>query len=237
MAQERLTIAADSVRLAAVLHLPEGRPGPWPCVVTLHGLMSSKDSEKYVLVGEEFSSRGIAVCRFDFRGCGESQGAVAQTTVAQRVADTRVVVRRMREHPALNGRVALLGSSLGAYVALFVASEDLRIKVVAAWATPADLQDFSADPETVRDYDLGDAFIEELKTQKYLRAPVGIRNCLLVHGDQDELVPVSHAQRVYASALNPRRIEIIPGGDHPLTDPAHRQQAVRVSLEWIGRYL
>jgi alpha-beta hydrolase superfamily lysophospholipase len=237
MAQERLTIAADSVRLAAVLHLPEGRPGPWPCVVTLHGLMSSKDSEKYVLVGEEFSSRGIAVCRFDFRGCGESQGAVAQTTVAQRVADTRVVVRRMREHPALNGRVALLGSSLGAYVALFAASEDLRVKAVAAWATPADLQDLAANPETVRWYDLGSPFVEELKTQQYLRAPVGVRYCLLVHGDQDALVPVDHAHRVYACALNPRRLEIIPGADHRLTDPAHRRRAVQASLEWIGRFV
>jgi fermentation-respiration switch protein FrsA (DUF1100 family) len=237
MAQERLAISGDSGRLAAVLHLPESRPEPWPCVVTLHGLMSSKDSEKYLLVGEEFSGRGVAVCRFDFRGCGESQGVVTETTVAQRVADARTVVRAMRQHPALTGRVALLGSSLGAYVALFVASEDFRIKAVAAWATPADLQDFAANPETVRDYDLGDPFIEELKTQRYLRAPVGVRYCLLVHGDQDDLVPVSHAHRVYASALSPRQLEIIPGGNHQLTDPAHRQQAVRVSLEWIGRYI
>lgn len=237
MAQEHLTILVDSVRLAAILHLPEGRPGPWPCVVTLHGLMSSKDSEKYVLVGEEFSRRGIAVCRFDFRGCGESQGAVAETTVAQRVADARAVVRRMREHPALNGRVGLLGSSLGAYVALFVAREDLRIKVVAAWATPADLEDFAASPESVREYDLGDPFIEELKTQRYLRAPVGVRYCLFVHGDRDDLVPVDHAQRVYASALSPRRLQVIPGGDHPLTDPAHRRRAVQASLEWVGQYL
>jgi hypothetical protein len=199
--------------------------------------MSSKDSEKYVLVGEEFSRRGIAVCRFDFRGCGESQGVMPETTVAQRVADACAVVRTMREHPALNGRVALLGSSLGAYVALFVASEDFRIKAVAAWATPADLQDFAADPVTVREYELGDRFVEELKTQRFLLAPVGVRYCLFVHGDQDDLVPVSHAQRVYASALDPRRLEVIPGGDHPLTDPAHRQRAVQVSLEWIGRYI
>ena len=237
MAQERLTIPVDSVRLAAVLHLPEDRPGPWPCVVALHGLMSSKDSEKYVLVGEEFSRQGIAVCRFDFRGCGESEGAVAETTVAQRVADARAVVQRLREHPALSGRVALLGSSLGAYVALFTAREDLRVKAVAAWATPADLQDLATNPETVRWYDLGPPFVAELKTQRYLHAPAGVRYCLLVHGDQDALVPVEHAHRVYAGALNPRRIEIIPGGDHQLTEVAHRRRAVQASLEWIGRYI
>jgi len=80
-------------------------------------------------------------------------------------------------------------------------------------------------------------FVEELKTQQYLRAPVGVRYCLLVHGDQDALVPVDHAHRVYACALNPRRLEIIPGADHRLTDPAHRRRAVQASLEWIGRFV
>ncbi len=237
MSQERLLIPAGTARLAAVLHLPEHPPGPWPCLVTLHGLMSSKDSDKYLLVGEEFARWGIAVCRFDFRGCGESEGVVAETTVAQRVADALAVVRTMRAHPGLSGRVALLGSSLGAYVALFVAGADLRIKAVAAWATPADLQDLAADPGSVRDYELGDPFIEELATGKYLRAPMGVRNCLFVHGDQDDLVPVSHAHRLYAAALDPRQLEVIPGGNHQLTDPAHRQRAVEVSLEWIGRHV
>ena len=232
-----MNIPAGTDRLAAVLHLPERSPGPWPCVVTLHGLMSSKDSDKYVLVGEEFSRRGIAVCRFDFRGCGESDGAVCETTVAQRVADSLAVVRTMREHPSLSDRVALLGSSLGAYVALFVAGADLRIKAVAAWATPADLEDLAADPESVRDYDLGDPFLGELAAGKYLRAPVGAQHCLFVHGDQDDLVPVRHAHRLYAAALNPRRLEVIPGGNHQLTDPAHRRRAVELSLEWIGRYI
>jgi len=37
--------------------------------------------------------------------------------------------------------------------------------------------------------------------------------------------------------LNPRQIEVIPGGNHQLTDPAHRQRAVGLSLGWIERYV
>jgi len=126
MAVHRLTIPTGGGRLAAALHLPEAGQRPWPCVVTAHGLLSSKDSDKYVQIGEVFTQAGIAVCRFDFRGCGESQGNLAETTVAQRVADLRAVVEMMRAHPALSGRVALLGSSLGGYVALFAASRISR---------------------------------------------------------------------------------------------------------------
>jgi len=83
MAVHRLTIPTGGGRLAAALHLPEAGQRPWPCVVTAHGLLSSKDSDKYVQIGEVFTQAGIAVCRFDFRGCGESQGNLAETTVAQ----------------------------------------------------------------------------------------------------------------------------------------------------------
>jgi len=236
MAQERLTIPVAGANLAAVLHLPEAGQR-WPCVVAAHGLLSSKDSDKYVQIGETFSQEGFAVCRFDFRGCGESGGSLAETTVAQRVADLRFVVERMRAHPALSGRVALLGSSLGAYVSLFVASQDFKVKAVAAWATPANLDDLAERSDTVHVQGLGDAFVAELKAGRYLRAPVGARYCLFIHGDQDELVPLEHARRVYEASLNPRQLEIIPGGNHQLTDAAHRRHAIRLSLDWIGRYL
>ena len=237
MAVHRLTIPTGGVHLAAMLHLPEAGQRPWPCVVTAHGLLSSKDSDKYVQIGEVFTRAGVAVCRFDFRGCGESQGNLAETTLAQRVADLRAVVEMMRAHPALSGRVALLGSSLGGYVALFAASTDFKVKAVAAWATPANLDDFAEHPEKVRAQGLGDAFIAEVKEGRYLRAPVGTRYCLFVHGEQDELVPADHARRLAETALNPRRLEIVPGADHQFTDAAHREQAVRLSLDWIGRYL
>ncbi len=236
MAQQRLMIPVGGLNLAAVLHLPEVGQR-WPCVVAAHGLLSSKDSDKYIQIGEEFSRVGLAVCRFDFRGCGESGGSLADTTVGQRVADLRAVVESMRAHPALNGRVALLGSSLGGYVSLFVANQDFKVKAVAAWATPANLDDLAERPDRVREQGLGDTFIAELKEGQYLQAPVGTRYCLVIHGDQDELVPQEHGRRLFESALNPRQLEVIPGGNHQLTDAAHRREAIRLSLDWIGRYL
>jgi fermentation-respiration switch protein FrsA (DUF1100 family) len=237
MPLHRLTIPVGGLNLAAVLHLPEGGRRPWPCVVAAHGLLSSKDSDKYVQIGEHFNQAGLAVCRFDFRGCGESGGNLAETTVAQRVTDLRAVVEMMRTHPALSGRVALIGSSLGGYVSLFVANWDSKVKAVAAWATPSNLGDFVERPDAAREQGLGDAFIAELRTGRYHRAPVGTRYCLVVHGDQDELVPLAHARQLHEACLNPRQLEIVPGGNHRFTDPTHRQQAIQVSLDWIGRYL
>ncbi|HSB68433.1 MAG TPA: alpha/beta fold hydrolase [Candidatus Methylomirabilis sp.] len=229
--------AAGGLSLAAVLHLPDAGQGPWPCVVASHGLLSSKDSAKYVQVADEFSRAGIAVCRVDFRGCGESPGSLLETTVAQRVSDLRATVEQVRRHPALSGRVALLGSSLGGYVSLFVASQDFKVKAVAAWATPANLDYLAERPDAARATGLGDAFLTELKEGRYRHAPVGTRFCLFVHGDRDEVVPVEHARHLHEAAFSPKRLEIIPGGNHQLTDPDHRVEALRLSLEWIRRYV
>lgn len=236
MSQERLSISVGDALLAAVLHLPAGR-GPWPAVVASHGMLSSKASEKYQLVGESFSAAGIAVCRFDFRGCGESSGVLAESTVGERVADLAAVVSALRRKPRLDGRVALLGSSMGAFVSLWAASQDPAVRAVTAWATPADLTDLVAQPETVQEYGLGEPCIRELRTGRFLHAPTDVARLLLLHGGADDVVPVAHAERIHAASPAPKGLHVFPGGDHPLTDPDHRREAVRRSLEWIQRFL
>lgn len=236
MSQERLDIPVEGCALAAILHLPEGR-GRWPCVVASHGMQSSKASEKYQMVGATFSGKGIAVCRFDFRGCGESGGSLAETTIGERVEDVGAVVAALRGRPDLDGRVALLGSSMGAYVSLFAASRDRTVRAVAAWATPADLEDLVGNPEEVREYGLGEPCIAELSAGRCLRAPTNVPRVLFLHGGADDVVPVTHAERLYAAAPEPKSLHVFPGGDHPLTDPGHRQEAVTLSLEWLQRFL
>jgi dipeptidyl aminopeptidase/acylaminoacyl peptidase len=236
MSQHRLWIPTDGSRLAAVLHVPEG-PGPVPCLVASHGLGSSKESDKYLHLAEEFSHAGVAACRFDFRGCGESGGQFADTTVSGELADLRAVIAAMRARPELDGRLALMGSSMGAFLSLLAAHELSGIRAVAAWACPADLEDLLEDPESVRAHGLGDACLAEFRAGMYLRAPGGLARCLFVHGDRDEVVPVDHARRLYAAAMEPKRLAVLPGGDHRLSDPTHREEAVRLSLDWVKQYL
>ncbi len=237
MIEERLSIPVDAVALAAVLHLPASGRGPWPCVITAHGLLSSKDSDKYLLIAAEFTRAGVAVCRFDFRGCGDSGGSLLETTVAQWVADLRAVLDWARKHPALNGRLGLLGSSMGGFISLCLAHEEPDVRAVAVWAAPADLDDLGVGPEAVAEYGLGAPFVADLQAGRYLRVPRGTRACLFIHGDQDDVVPVEHARRLHRAAREPKRLVIIPGGDHSLTDTTHRREAVRLSLEWMQRFL
>ena len=119
--EDKHTVTLPGARLALVLHVPEGRRRV-PCVVACHGLGASKDSDKYLLLGAELPAAGLALARFDFRGCGESSGDEEDTTIATRVEDLEAVMKFLAFHRRLDGRFGLLGSSLGGYVALHVAA-------------------------------------------------------------------------------------------------------------------
>src|SRR5713101_9800373 len=116
---ERHSVPLPDAKLALVLHLPDA-DGRAPCVVACHGLSASKDSDKYLLLGDALPAAGLALARFDFRGCGESSGREEETTIATRIEDVEAVLAHLEGHPRLDGRIGLLGSSLGGFVALFV---------------------------------------------------------------------------------------------------------------------
>ena len=234
MSSERHLVALPTAKLALVLHLPDGG-GRVPCVVACHGLHASKDSDKYVLLGDVLPATGIALARFDFRGCGESSGREDETTIATRLEDVEAVLALLEGHPRLDGRVGLLGSSLGGFVALFVAARRPGTPVVT-WNAPASLTELAND-DLEENRSLGIPFALEFMTGRYAMAPTGVPRHLCVHGDADDVVGLEHGAQLHEQAAQPCDLLVIAGGDHRLTDPAHRRQAVQASLDWFRRFL
>jgi uncharacterized protein len=231
---ERHLVALPAAKLALVLHLPDGAARV-PCVVACHGLHASKDSDKYLLLGDALPAAGLALARFDFRGCGESSGREDETTIASRIEDVEAVLALLAGHPRLDGRFGLLGSSLGGFVALFVAARRPGTPVVT-WNAPASLTELANDDLEENDK-LGIPFALEFMKGHYALAPTAVARHLCVHGDADEVVGIEHGTQLYEQAAQPCDLLVIAGGDHRLTDAAHRAQAVEASREWFRKFL
>jgi hypothetical protein len=230
--RHRLPIAGGG--LALVLHRPA--PGPAaPCVVACHGLSASKDSDKYLWLAEALPAAGLALARFDFRGCGESSGVEEETTIASRIEDLERVLTFLADRPGLDGRFGLLGSSLGGFVALHVAARRPGLPVVT-WNAPASLTELAND-DLEEGRGLGVAFALEHATGRYALAPRGVPCHLVVHGDADDVVDVEHGVALHQQAADPCDLLLLAGGDHRLTDPAHRAQAVAASRDWLLRWI
>lgn len=232
--QQALTIATEAGPLAAVAHLPAARPAP--VVVCCHGLLSSKDSSKYVLIGEAFSQAGIAVVRFDFSGCGESRATTGGSLLDSRRRDLAAVLRYVAEQDWQNGIVGLLGSSLGGYLALLAAgtAAPLPVQAVACWATPFDLGRVRSALESSSDVPAVLPGGMELGGPVKLDELPALERVLVIHGQQDEIVPWREALAIYRQLGNPKRLLLMHKAEHRFLDPPCRQLALKVTLNWFA---
>lgn len=230
---ERFALAVEGVPVAGVLHRPG--PGRAPAIVACHGLGASKDSDKYLLLAEELVAGGFALARFDFRGSGQSGGSLAGATIAGRIADLEAVIDWASAHPRLDGRVALIGSSLGGFVALWVAARRPGVPVVT-WNAPASIEALGgldpADPAAP-----GAALVAEVRAGRHVTAPAGVSHLLVVQGGADDVVPPEHGHQLHDRAVEPRALVVIEGADHRLSDPGHRREATARTRDWLRLHL
>lgn len=218
-----------------MIHLPGA--GRWPCVLASHGMLSTKDSEKYVALADRLTLEGIGLVRFDFRGCGESEGNLHEGTVGARIADLRAVLQSAALHGGCDGRIGLFGSSMGGYVSLHVSKEDPRVRATVTWASPAHLRDLLASRDASRYSVLPDPFYEELRGGKFIESPAGVARCLFVHGGHDELVPAEHARLLFERSRHPKELQILDRADHRFTDPGDRDRAMALTTHWFKTHL
>ena len=52
-----------------------------------------------------------------------------------------------------------------------------------------------------------------------------------------DVVPPGHAEILFERAREPRKLCLLPGAGHRLSDPLHRLEAVKRSLDWFTRHL
>ena len=235
MKLEKVTFLSEGQNIAGILHLPEGKNPP--CVIASHGLLSSKESDKYVALGERLSQEGIALLRFDFRGCGESEGRWEDGTIGGRLADLEGAIRFVKSHPGIGRRMGLMGSSLGGYITVIKASMERGNKAVVIWSTPFHLDDLESKQGAEGVPPLGKAFFEDLPNHRLLPHLPNLSNCLVIHGEKDELVPVDQAWEIFSALGSPKEIRVLEGADHRLTDPTHRQRAMDLTAHWFKRNL
>ena len=242
------TLQVEDISIAGQLYLP-GTKAPYPTVCVCHGIPSGKPRDLadggYPALAENICREGFAACIFNFRGCGESGGNLDIFGWTKDLAAIIDYVWSLEETDKTY--LALVGFSGGAAVSIYAAAQDKRISHVAACASPAkiDLFNETNDPQSVighfrsigaiRDMEFPSS-VKEWSNGFKLVSPIkyvaGIapRPLLLVHGDKDETVDISHAHRLYNKAGEPKQLAIIAGAGHRLRQ---NNDAMTVVVDWL----
>ena len=235
MITEQFQVTSGNHPVTGILSTPEGS-GRFPCAILSHGLVSSKESSKYIYLSERFCAAGIAACRFDYHGCGESGGNIAETTLTIRVRDFESVLEHaLGHHSADSGRIGILGSSFGGSTALVEAAKNPKVKCVALWATPYMLERKKDD--SIADIPFQSSIFVDFSKYDLLSEARKVSHAIVIHGELDEVVPRIEGKAIYENLKRPKKLMVIKGADHTFTSLVHRDRAAELSLAWFKRYL
>jgi len=129
--EQTISFASDGLTLKGFLHVTDGT-GKRPGLVLCHGFGGSCRGAGHPELAKALEQAGYVVLRFDFRGCGQSEGRRGDVIVDEEIADLRHALDFLATQPAVDAaRIGVIGASLGGSVAIEVAS-DARVKVCVA---------------------------------------------------------------------------------------------------------
>lgn len=256
MTQEPVVFENGGQKIHGMLHVPEAphRP-PFPALVMLHGFTGHRiESHRlFVKAARRFASGGILALRFDFRGCGESEGDFEELSIGGEIGDAAKALEFVRGRGDVRrDRAGLLGMSLGGSIAACVAGmPSSALRCLVLWAAVADPRRAFAAKATgdiaahfgkrpVHDYfgnALSQRFLDELYALRPLDRLGGFRGpALVIHGDSDASVSPDDAL-LYEEVLSGRgdvELRMVRGSGHTFAGLAWEREVIDLTARFLG---
>lgn len=250
MLEEKVSFNINGAKtIVGILHHPADE-SPRGAIILCHGMDSTKNSEKLISLGRGLARRGFLTLRFDFAYVGESSEQFEDITYSGEVEDLRAAWSFMRDR--YSGGIGIFGSSMGGAVALLFAAEEPGVAALVTIAAPVHPEAF---PRRVLSRDalqewrkrgftfyngqrLNLALLEDLETIDVVASASNIAcPVLIIHGDNDEIVPVEEALELNACISGKKKLLILKGADHRLSDPVTMQQALTDAVDWLTAHV
>jgi dipeptidyl aminopeptidase/acylaminoacyl peptidase len=198
-----------------------------PIIVVVHGSEGNRADppERMLGIAKELVGHGYNVLMFDMRGHGESGGEHISAGLYEK-NDLLGAIDYVRGR-GIESKIGVLGFSMGATVCLMAAPASEEIGAVVADAAYADIvsiieSEFAERSDLPRffipiilfmtrtAYDVDFTAIKPEEAVKETSVPV-----FIIHGEQDEMIPVEHAYRLKEASQNPdSRLWVVPEAQH-----------------------
>jgi pimeloyl-ACP methyl ester carboxylesterase len=213
-------------------------------VILGHGLTGNKDRPLLVALGEGLSALGWPCLRISFSGNGESQGRFEDSTIKKQIGDLKAVLDTVPDYV----RIAYAGHSMGSATGVLTAASDMRIQTLISLAGMTHTADFAArefaglvpgkdciweDPA----FPLSEDLVDDMKTIGSILPTVAtlVQPWLMIHGLEDDVVPVGDSRDARAAAKTRCELLEIPGAGHVFGEDSH-PAIVSACDTWLGEW-
>ncbi len=207
------------------------RPGRGPTIVFLPGYGSDMTGGKATALDVHATATGRAMLRFDYAGCGESEGDFAAQTLDDWLGDVLAAIDALTDGPLI-----VVGSSMGGWLMLLAAlARPQRIAGLVGVAAAPDFTDWGFDEGQRAELERAGVLVEPSDYDAPTVTTLGFwqsgqRRLLLggeiaidapvrlLHGQRDDVVPwriaVDLAERLRSAEV---QLVLVKDGDHRLS--------------------
>jgi uncharacterized protein len=217
-----------------------GPPEARKIVVIGHGVTGNKDRPFVVALAEGLAKAGVTALRFSFSGNGASGGKFTRSTITKEVEDLGAVIDAVREKS-----ICYVGHSMGGAVGVLRAANDPRIHALISLAGMVHTKAFAE-----REFGMvkaGEGFMWDDTncplSQEYMADMAKIGSVineapkikvpwLLLHGTEDDVVPIQESREIFARANEPKRLVELKGANHVFAGE-HTAPMVSEVVKWV----
>ncbi|MEA3229281.1 MAG: alpha/beta fold hydrolase [archaeon] len=252
MKERRVSVFNDfDEKLVGIETTPSIQKEKYSTVILAHGFGVKKEESgmMFVNLAKSLSGAGFLVYRFDFSGCGESEGDYSETSLSKLKSDLSRILDFVKSRSNVDvSNVGIVGQSFGTATIITLKPEVRCLVMMGSILNPKEilikLFGEGYNPEGISTRVKPNRTITKIKPQfwkdfdnhnlpesiKKIHCPV-----LFVHGSEDEKAPVSGMELYFKNANEPKKKVIIEGGDHGFRP--HKDKMYKIVVEWFKKYL
>lgn len=214
-------------------------------VILGHGVTGNKDRPLLVALAEGLSAKGWPCLRISFSGNGNSGGKFEDSTISKEVDDLAAVLATVPDEVS----IAYAGHSMGGAVGVLSAARDPRIRVLVSLAGMTHTAEFCArefgevTPDEGLMWDeegcpLSQKFVDDMNAiGDTLEAAASVTQpWLLIHGMEDDVVPIRDGHDAHTAASCVKHWVAIPGAGHAFGEESYAE-IIEAMDAWLGEHL
>ncbi|MCK4707882.1 MAG: alpha/beta hydrolase, partial [Gammaproteobacteria bacterium] len=217
---------SQDITLAAKLDLPEN---PSHFAIFSPCFTCTKETLATYRISQMLAKKNIAVLRIDFTGLGESDGDFGDSNFNTQIDDILAANQFLQDHYQLPE--ILIGHSMGGTASYEAANKLTNIKAIISIASPSApshvLHHFGDALEHIKAgkdseffvagkaYSIKPQFLMDLENHELEETIHNLHKAILIfHGENDQLVDISHAEKIFSIAQQPKSFVSLDTANH-----------------------
>ena len=208
-------------------------------IVFLHGFMSDLDGKKPKSFLNFAKKNKLGFLALEYSGHGKSSGKFTKGNISKWTKETSILIKKIVK----TNKIIFIGSSMGAWISLnqFKIFKKQIKGFLGIGSAPEFLENLmwnkfsrKMKAETIKNgiynlkhgdyiYPITHQLIKDGRKNKVLNKKINSKiNVTMVHGQKDEVVPISYSKKVLKIFQNSKKkLVIIKNGDHSLSSPKY----------------